>query len=158
MPETYVSFLPLFKTIVKVKKIDKYLEWGCGLYSTPLASNYIGKENICSIEHDKEWCEKIRSLGYDIQLKHLYRGGHCEYVAFPATLKMKFDFIFVDGRNRVLCMQEAKTLLNDGGIVMLHDIHRQKYLDGIKDLFKYEYISEELDTGVFSNTDNLGFL
>lgn len=158
MAETYISFLPLFKKIVKIRKIEKYLEWGCGLYSTPLASNYIGKDNVYSIENDKDWCEKIRSLGYNIHLKHLYKGAHCEYVAFPMTLKIKFDFIFVDGRNRILCMHEAKSLLNNNGIVMLHDIHREKYLEGIKGLFKYEHIDTELDTGIFSDTDKLGFL
>ena len=41
------------------------------------------------------------------------------YVAYPATLDRRFDFIFVDGRKRRRCLIEAAQLLKPNGAVVL---------------------------------------
>jgi hypothetical protein len=49
------------------------------------------------------------------------------YVGLPAALGRRFDIVLVDGRKRRRCLLEASALLNDGGIVVLHDAWRTHY-------------------------------
>ena len=156
--ETYTSFLPLFTKVLNNHKVGKYLEWGAGFNSTKLIIDLIGKENVYSIEHDEEWFDKIKDIGCNIYRKDMVRKEICEYVTFPRTLNIKFDFIFIDGRNRVLCANVAKELLNTNGIIMMHDIHRSKYLDGVGDTFNHKYVSLEHDTALFSNDNRMEYL
>ncbi len=50
-----------------------------------------------------------------------------EYVEFPLRFGEKFDFILVDGRKRRSCLETARKLLKEEGIVILHDAQRKRY-------------------------------
>jgi len=50
-----------------------------------------------------------------------------DYVTLPGSLEMRFDIVLVDGRKRRRCLLEASRLLNDAGIVVLHDAWRAYY-------------------------------
>ena len=50
-----------------------------------------------------------------------------DYVNFPKRLATKFDVVFIDGRYRRRCLLTAKEVLAEGGIVILHDAHRDHY-------------------------------
>jgi hypothetical protein len=44
-------------------------------------------------------------------------------VEYPARFG-EYDFILVDGRAREACLRQARYLLSDGGVVVLHDANR----------------------------------
>ena len=46
--------------------------------------------------------------------------------------------IFVDGRNRVKCLQTGLKLLADDGVIILHDSERAEYNSGIQLFEKIE--------------------
>jgi hypothetical protein len=49
------------------------------------------------------------------------------YVAGPSRLNLRFDAIFVDGRKRRRCLLEARRMVADDGVVILHDAQRPYY-------------------------------
>lgn len=54
-----------------------------------------------------------------------------DYVRFPSTLGMTFQFVLVDGRARVHCMRAGYELLEPGGVLVVHDAERDVYQDAI---------------------------
>lgn len=56
------------------------------------------------------------------------------YVAFPETLGMRFDLVFVDGRARNFCMPVGLDLLEPGGVLLLHDAQRTEYRETLRTL------------------------
>lgn len=57
-----------------------------------------------------------------------------DYVAYPATLNTTFDFVLVDGRARVFCLQEGYRLLRPGGVIVVHDAERTIYHSMLRSL------------------------
>jgi predicted O-methyltransferase YrrM len=114
------------------------LEWGVG-FGTKHFSGLLpeGGEWI-SIEHDSDWAERIRGevpghvRVYTVPPeKEPWLPGNGDgnygdfrnYVEFPAGFG-EFDFILVDGRAREACLRQARYLLAEGGVVVLHDANR----------------------------------
>jgi len=132
----------LIRDVLKAVRPRKCLEWGCG-YSTRYLSSVFGKQCIwLSIEHNRTWVDKIMTgIPETANVKIVFippnrfpwtdgfRDGSYsdlkDYVDYPRD--QKFDFILVDGRARVACLQQAYQLCSDSGIVMLHDAQREHY-------------------------------
>ena len=97
------------------------LEYGSGISTKWIAERV---KHIYSIEHSQGYYDEIREKlkGYDnvtlIHHKRPYNG---------AVLKRKFDFILVDGRDRVKCFREAVKMLLPNGVIMLDDSQRPEY-------------------------------
>ena len=53
------------------------------------------------------------------------------YVDHPSTADGPFDFIFIDGRARVACLNRAYDLVSDRGLVILHDANRPYYVESL---------------------------
>lgn len=116
------------------------LEWGSG-GSTKHFSEYLlanGKTyDWLSLEYNKKWAEKVRALALPDVSIVLFDVGNDElrqrntnmdeYVAYPATLNKKFDFVLVDGRKRRRCLLEAAKMVSSDGVVLLHDADRKYY-------------------------------
>lgn len=125
------------------------LEWGSGNSPIYFSAHLPVQSEWISIEHDAEWAGKTKTMisevGNDkIQLYHVpavdkWLDGmgdgdydtFRDYVLFPTTLSKKFQFILVNGRARVECMQIGWMLLEDFGIMILHDAQRTQYNRGI---------------------------
>ena len=75
------------------------------------------------------------------------------YVALPATLGRRFHAILVDGRKRRRCLGEAATLLEDGGIALLHDALRPYYHCAFAAFRSGRLIGDELWIGAQVETD-----
>lgn len=106
------------------------LEWGPG-HSTDIIANFRSLERVVSIEHDPIYFEKMRTRIYP-ELSLYLEPDFERYVALPAKRGLgPFDLIFVDGRNRARCLQEAQKLLAIGGIVIVHDADREDYQSAI---------------------------
>jgi predicted O-methyltransferase YrrM len=136
------------------RKKPKYcLEYGAG-YSTYYFPKYLNEDALwISIEHDEYWANTIKHIiGVNTKIYHIPPNNYPldehndgsyvdlkDYVEFPRSLGMSFDFILVDGRARKDCLTCAFDLLNSCGVVVLHDANRKYYLDPCK-LYKYQVL------------------
>jgi hypothetical protein len=87
---------------------------------------------VVSVEHDKEWFEKISSTkpeNAEMIFCELERDG--DYCRMPVKLGEEFDIIIVDGRDRVNCCIQAVEALSPNGVIVLDDSERPGYRDGI---------------------------
>jgi len=128
------------------------LEWGSG-NSTIYFSKFLKDKGIIfkwtAIEHYVPWHKKVTDMikenGLSDNVKCYLKSPTFqenkdiqetldlnEYINFPSTLGVKFDFILVDGRKRKECMEKASSILSPDGVVILHDAERQWYHDGCK--------------------------
>ena len=76
-----------------------------------------------------------------------------EYVALPASLERQFDIVVVDGRKRRRCLLEARTLLSENGIVILHDAWRSYYQCAVEAYPFARRIGDELWVGALRDPD-----
>ena len=123
------------------------LEWGAGLSTLWFPPRTPGLTRWLSIEHHREWYETVAGRNTDprVEVVHIppdqgdyvttRQEGTLEdfrtYVGYPETLGERFDFILVDGRARRFCLQAAFRLVEDGGVVVLHDANRQGYFEDV---------------------------
>src|SRR3989344_3767391 len=120
----------------------RILEWGSG-GSTAYFTDFLKRHGISykwlSLEYNKKWHDEIRRLKsadpdtkivlFDARNDELKqrRTNMDDYVAYPKTLGVKYDFILVDGRKRRRCLVEASSLIFPDGAVVLHDAERKYY-------------------------------
>lgn len=135
--DTY-SYKSLLEKTLKEFKPKIILEWGSGK-STKLMRKLLPDSEIHSIEHQLKWYLLWKLTIHKVNLHRIPLNNYPS----PNFPDKYFDFIFVDGRNRVECMKSSLELLKDNGLLMLHDSNREKYREGIK-LFKI--ITEENNT------------
>ena len=107
------------------------LEFGSG-NSTLYWSKRV--KRVESIEHDPSWYEKVKSMNLpenaNVSLKKL--GDHGDYTKYSKTTDTpNFSIILVDGVERVGCLKNNHTLLEDNGVIILDDSEREDYLSGI---------------------------
>jgi len=138
--------------LLERKKAKYCLEWGAG-YSTYYFPKHLNEDALwISLEHDKYWANTIKHIiGANTKVYHIPPNNYPwtdehndgsytdlkDYVEFPRSLGMRFDFILVDGRARRNCLICALDLLNSGGVVVLHDANRKYYRDPCK-LYRYQ--------------------
>jgi len=136
------------------------LEWGVG-GSTKYFTKFMSKHNInydwLSLEYNKNWYNKIKALNIrnvsivlfsvsnnKIKQRHTNMD---DYVNYPLTLNKTFDLILVDGRKRRRCLINASKLLNNNGIVLLHDANRKYYHCAFGNFHECTFISPLLWIG-----------
>lgn len=125
------------------------LEWGSGNSTLYFSCRLPRGSRWDAIEHNRDWALQVIRLINRVGLEgvHLHYVGNSgpfrdgfedgdyssfpEYILFPLKMQRRFDFILVDGRARVECMLAAWELLNDGGLIILHDAERTQYDAGI---------------------------
>ncbi len=139
------------------------LEWGSG-YSTAYFPRFIPSfAGWMSIEHDESWVSTVRGVtrNPNVTLTHippdrypftdLYGDGTEDdlrsYVNYP-TGKGLFDFILVDGRGRMACVQKAAEILDPQGVMIMHDANREMYAKSSNE-FRHQIIFDDHrnDTG-----------
>lgn len=144
------SFEPLLRKYLNKVNPGKILEYGPGR-STEIMLEECSAE-ITSVEHHHNWYRKTKAkYPIDLIYKPLIReDGRCERDCGYATAgfdNAPYDLIFIDGRRRVECVFVALQVLNEGGVIFLHDANRKNYRQVID---KYiDIIEEKDDTIVF---------
>jgi len=119
------------------------LEWGAGASTTYFPARLPGLERWLSIEHYGPWFDVVqgRNRHPAVEVVHQppdhgdYAGTRKEgtledfrtYVTLPEARGGTYDFILIDGRARVHCLEAAFRLVDDRGIVALHDANRESY-------------------------------
>lgn len=141
----YGSFEGPMREFLRKVKPKRILEWGPGPSTVILAQECPDAE-IITIEHQRIyyniWSERLKIFS-NVRVVLVESSEDTpmdDYVNYP--LEGKFDFVFVDGRRRVRCLKRAKTLLNPGGAVLLHDAHREEYKEGT-DIFNLIKVQED---------------
>ncbi|MBX3303317.1 MAG: class I SAM-dependent methyltransferase [Nitrospira sp.] len=106
---------------IDFKKMTVF-EYGSGNSSVYWASR---AKFVYSVEHDKEWYEKIKGAIADNQVIELCE-DKSEYVNAITRLAGKADVIVIDGLYRMACAELVRDHLSEGGIVILDnaDWHR----------------------------------
>lgn len=103
-------------------------EYGSG-YSTIYWSNYVNYVN--SVEYDKKWLNKMNkfhSHNVKVNFNDDIEGG--SYSKSCIETNEKYDIIIIDGKKRVECIKYAYLGLNDNGVIILDDSHRDEYIEG----------------------------
>lgn len=123
----FSSFRAYLPELIRYLSPRQALEFGPGLSSRLILSNSASR--ILSIETDRGYFEKakreIRDARFD--LRHVP-----DKVDFATLAGQRFDFVFVDGGDRVDNLLGSHALLNDNGVTVLHDAHREEYWPGIE--------------------------
>jgi hypothetical protein len=114
-----------------LKPTDIVLEYGAGGSTLEIAKRV---KEVHSIEHDPFYFEKVKAGAPDnVRLYHIPKNseeapGHdgteeqfFDYVHFPKSLGIKFDVALIDGRCRVVAAKVASTLLQQDGLIFIHD-------------------------------------
>lgn len=110
-------------------KAVKVFEYGAGM-STLFWQKLALK--VVSIEHDKEWVEKLKpKVEENVLLKYIpleFNGSYCREVLSYSNF---FDIIVIDGRDRVRCMRNCIEALNEIGVIILDNSEREYYKPGV---------------------------
>ena len=104
----------------------KVLEFGAGGSTIWMAESGI---DLVSVDHSKTWHGKVKdylvSKGIHVDLRLMERPYNLICDEFPDN---HFDFILVDGRDRVKCALSAEKKLKPGGVLLLDDSQRHYYV------------------------------
>lgn len=129
-----LSYMPVMRHFIDKKPPGSVLEWGPGRSTLMLAESLPSTE-IFAIEHAPQWHERMVTLArkypsvtpiHEPLIVQPAKSG--KYITAPLYLDRKFDLIFIDGRMRTDCIAIARQVLNENGVVLVHDIiHRKGY-------------------------------
>ena len=132
----------IIEELLKNLQPNQCLEWGSG-YSTIYFTKFLPKDsNWLAIEHASEWAKRINSLNKNSRIKIKFvppnrfpwtddnnDGSYSDlmdYIEYPKDAA-PFDFILIDGRSRIACLDRAIEWISDKGVVVLHDSNREFY-------------------------------
>ena len=140
--------------VFETRQPRRVLEWGAGGSTRAWLGRFPFITSLVSVEHHPRWYESVRAqitdprlslhhvppdvppFSYDapmdriadwIKRAEVDPTVMASYVAFPATLGQRFDFVLVDGRARNFCLRAGWQLLSDDGVMVLHDAQRPEY-------------------------------
>ncbi len=121
----------------------KIAEFGSGA-STVWFLNQKNVDYLLSVEHDAGWYKSV-ALRLSKPHDYFHHNWNLSMTAFnydlcerPYNKRIKlcndeyFDFILIDGRDRVKCIASAIPKLKKGGVLMLDNSERIEYVDGVE--------------------------
>lgn len=113
----------------RLNKEISVFEYGTGA-STLWWANRV--KNVISIEHDKSWHTKMKSLLPEsvktFLIELIVNGAYAKKVLEFSEL---FDIVVIDGRDRVNCAKYSINALKPVGIILWDDTDRLQYAEGI---------------------------
>lgn len=128
-------------------EVVSILEWGPG-WSTKYFLEHFPEATIHSIEHDKEWYDKaVQVFGKEKRVKLYWvpnsgnPGRNQGYVSYPLILNQYFQLALVDGRQRIDCAAIAAMVVDEDGIVLVHDYEARPNYKVIEYWFKEVRVS-----------------
>jgi SAM-dependent methyltransferase len=114
--------------LIEERQPERVLEWGGGGSTLYWPITYPHLDWV-TIEHDPDWAASLRAqlpptvTLLELQAPDLYQ--------VTAAAIGTFDLIIVDCKTwRVECLDQARDLLNPGGVVLLHDFDHPKWRPG----------------------------
>lgn len=113
----------------KLTKNINLFEFGSG-YSTYFYANRVN--TVTSVEYDRKWLEIVESKAPEnvslIFVAEDVDGNYCRTISSAGK---PYDVIIVDGRDRVNCVKQGFLALTPGGVLVLDDSQRERYLPAI---------------------------
>jgi len=104
-------------------------EYGSG-YSTLFFARHV--RSTVSVEHDRAWHDKLQpQLPANARLLFVEMDRDGRYCRSIHETGGSYDFVVVDGRDRVNCLRQAVDRLTARGVVLLDDSQREEYAPGI---------------------------
>jgi len=131
-----------------LNKKMRILEFGSGASTAWLCAR---AGHVVSVEHSRRWYDFIDKSKYknlDLRLMDRPYDRICDEFEIDY-----FDFVMVDGRDRVKCFIRAKRVLKPGGWIGLDDSTRGRYeeaVQSVSDWFSYKTNNpnpKEMQTG-----------
>lgn len=120
------------------KKNDKIkvLEFGMGA-STLWFLRQPQLEFLYSVDHDQSWFDRINSEAFPLTDSPLKYECHLLPRPYASVVCERFkddyfDLIFIDGRDRVRCIESAIPKLKSDGCLILDNSEREEYAPGIE--------------------------
>jgi len=112
----------------RLNKNLKVFEFGSGNSSLFFAKRV---SSITSVEHNKEWFEKIKnSLPENSVIHHVESKSSEQYLQPFIKIGRKFDIIIIDGIFRNECLIESINFLAGESVIILDDSERVDYAEG----------------------------
>jgi tRNA A58 N-methylase Trm61 len=133
---TFTSFRAYLPALVRYLQPLRALEFGPGTSSRIILAH--SKARILSIETDERYFEKARREIQDERFDVRHVPGAFD---FGSAGEQRFDLVFVDGGDRNANLLGAHSVLAPGGVVVLHDAHREDYALGVRS-YGYGYFIE----------------
>lgn len=106
------------------------LEWGSG-NSTLYFPRHKFIELWLSVEDNGHYLDYINGSNCSSNVQTLWILPGSSYADVVQRTNRKFDFILIDGLDREKCLDNAKKIINPGGVILLHDAGRAEYRDMI---------------------------
>ncbi len=128
-------------------KPSSCFEWGPGT-STQIMALHPAVVTLNSVEHEVIFYDIVERLKLPNVLLHL-ASNLDDYVNVIGDAE--YDFIFVDGRDRVRCLERA---IHVAPLVMLHDAARAEYRDAVL-AFKYQVWTDGGNTVCLTNDEEI---
>ena len=105
------------------------LEWGSGDSTLWYAQRV---HRLWTVEHNSNWADKVKARldSHGITNTTLVDSSHHdprEYVDIPIPPTLRFDFVMVDGRNRIASIVKSLPKMWDGAILALDNADRPRY-------------------------------
>lgn len=143
-----------------VSKNHKILEFGSGVSTKWFGEN---AKEVISLEHNPEWHNKTTGLidgleNVNLILHEANVIDRTDLIDSCYTSEIEhledetFDFILIDGRNRVNCFLKSERLLKKGGVIMLDNSEREEY----SECFEF-YSDKQLIESSQTRADQFGF-
>jgi predicted O-methyltransferase YrrM len=121
---SFQSYLP---ALVRWAAPERVLEFGPGFSSRLILDNSAAR--VLSFETHPGYFERARREIVSPRFELRLAPAGPDFATLAAE---RFDFIFVDAGDRVKNLEQSLELLADGGIVVLHDAHREGYEPGVR--------------------------
>jgi SAM-dependent methyltransferase len=123
---SFSSFQSYLPALVRWAEPAQVLEFGPGFSSRLILANSAAK--VLSFETHPAYFERARREVPSERFELRLAPSGADFVALAGR---RFDFIFVDGGDRVKNLEQAHALLADDGLLVLHDAHREGYEPGV---------------------------
>ena len=171
-PKMKYQEMMIIVEILRRKKPQHCLEWGSG-YSSLFFPRYLeSAARWIAVEHNSDWDEKIKRLNdrpntefnlikpnnFPWTDEH-HDGAYADlkdYIEFPKSLGVRFDFILIDGQARKECLTISRDILASDGIIVLHNANREYYHEALK-YYRHQVLFYEggIDNGLWVGSTNL---
>lgn len=116
-------------------RINNVLEFGSGG-----STIWFSKQNLkkfISVENNLKWQKKLKTFIKNNNCELIHKNTPY-YGVTDGFDNESFDLVFVDGRDRVNCVNKSIRLVKPGGILMLDNSERKKYKEIYNKLSSWE--------------------
>lgn len=123
---SFQSFAAWLPRLLELLPPQRVLEFGPGT-STRLVLAH-SRAQIVSVETSRPWFRRYqREFGDDPRVDLRLRDVGWDMEALAEDVGRGFDLVFVDGGARQEALFESRSLVSPGGVVVVHDAHRDDY-------------------------------